>query len=444
MHRSVAIIIVLGVALRLTALWFVADTRTAYDETSYYAHAAAMVEGRFFVWEDRRPPLTAWYYAGLLKVFGMGPLVVRIANALASSVTILLAWALGRRFGGDRIGRAAALVVAVYPTLVFFGFSLWSEVLYLPLVLGALLALVAGERRAGLLLLSGVLMGAAALTREVGVMLPVAGGLWLLGRAGFRGARAWISAACLGAGFVMTILPWTVHQNQQTESFTLISQSRWMNLYVGNMPRDPGREQRAMPNLGKYRKLGGTLQEREEAARELALEDIRERLPWWPFEKLAEMIPRLLTPNSLLTQRMLARPDKPGAYSGSAYETRADGTGLEWIRLFFAYLAVASWVALLLAGTGGFALAWGRPLVGIFLLFIGLQILPTIITFSFSRYRVPFLPLLAIAAVWLALEGGAAWRAARTRHRAAVLLSVATAAVVVGLRWWTVIGPHGG
>ena len=235
-----------------------------------------------------------------------------------------------------------------------------------------------------------------------------------------------------------------IRQNRDTAGFALVSRMHWMNLYVGNLPRDPERERRAMPEFAEYTKLGDTVQERDEAARRLALEAIRDRMPWWPLQKVAETLPRMLTPNSLLTQRMLSRPDTPGAYSRAAYRTRADGTGFEWIRTLLAYVAVASWAALLLAGNAGIALAWGRPLVGAFLLFIGFQILPTIVAFSFSRYRVPFLPILGIGAAWLALEGRTAWRAARLRTRVAVALPVAAAAALAGTRWWSVVGPHGG
>jgi len=142
-RRSLWIILAVGLVVRLLVLWFVQPSRLAYDELDYYSRAAALTEGRFVLDEGKRPPLTVWYYRGLLAVFGVSPVVPRIANVLLGCVTIAIAWALGRRFGNERTGLVAGLIVAVYPNLVLFSVSLWSECLYLPLALGSLLPLAA-------------------------------------------------------------------------------------------------------------------------------------------------------------------------------------------------------------------------------------------------------------------------------------------------------------
>ena len=98
------------------------------------------------------------------------------------TATVALAAALGWLLFGPRVGLAAAVLSAVHPTLVAMSHYLWSETLFTVLLSAGLVALVAGWRRRGIAwaLAAGALFGLAGLTREVGLLVGVAGAGWWL------------------------------------------------------------------------------------------------------------------------------------------------------------------------------------------------------------------------------------------------------------------------
>ncbi|HMB70775.1 MAG TPA: glycosyltransferase family 39 protein, partial [bacterium] len=274
----IAIILLTGLALRLGAFFLIEPSSTSYDESKYYSRAAALAAGRLDMLGDRKAPASMWYYAGAFRVFGTHPNVARLANVVAGALLPWIVWRLGRRFAGRRAGLLAALGAAVYPNLVFFGASILSEGLYVPLAVGALAATAAArdDRRPRTAALAGMLLGAATLTREVAALFVPLAAIWLLTGKGVRPAR-WLGAALFVAGFAVVVAPWSIRQSQRVGSFVFVSQTTGENLLVGNVhaapkrvsePTDgPAKEARpAVPDYRTYRSLGKTTAEREAAA----------------------------------------------------------------------------------------------------------------------------------------------------------------------------------
>lgn len=125
------------------------------------------------------PPL----YPFVLGLFGGGSdslLAASIANAalILSWVACLLAWLL--RAGVAPAGAALlALAAAFAPFTLYHAQVLWSEHLYLLLQMLALWRLERQAPRGGDVLLAGVLVGLALLTRTAGIALVVAFSLYL-------------------------------------------------------------------------------------------------------------------------------------------------------------------------------------------------------------------------------------------------------------------------
>ena len=145
------------------------------------------------------PPLFPTVLAGLTKAGADDETAQRVAMAGVGAVTALLAVALARRVSGrTAVAVVAGVVVAVHPLLVQLDGLPMAEAVFVPLVLGALLAI---ERRP---YLAGALIGLAALTRSEALLLlplvvvPVA---WR--------RRRWqhVGAATLAA--VAVLAPWT-------------------------------------------------------------------------------------------------------------------------------------------------------------------------------------------------------------------------------------------
>lgn len=91
---------------------------------------------------ESNPPLFYVLEWGWTRVFGDGEVGLRSLSALAGTLTVLVAYAIGRRLGGRRAGLATAALVAVNPLLVWFSQEARSYALAVLLSALALLALL--------------------------------------------------------------------------------------------------------------------------------------------------------------------------------------------------------------------------------------------------------------------------------------------------------------
>lgn len=129
-------------------------------------------------------------------------------QALLGTLTVGLIGLLGSRLFGRRAGLIAMGMAAVYPPLVIVDSTLVSETLFIPLVLAATLAaLEAGRAGRGwrLALVSGLLLGAAVLTRANGLLLLLP--LMVLAARSPGRVR---TAAVMVAAVAVVLVPWTV------------------------------------------------------------------------------------------------------------------------------------------------------------------------------------------------------------------------------------------
>ncbi|HKG35414.1 MAG TPA: glycosyltransferase family 39 protein [Solirubrobacterales bacterium] len=146
----------------------------------------------------------------------------RVAGALLGALTVLLLYLLVRRIWGRRVGLVAAGLAAIFPPLALLSRDLLSEVLFLPLALGALLCVLNFRRSGGDLrwaVAAGGLSGTAALTRNTGllVLACVALGVWTLRpRLRPRALAAPLGALACAA---LVIAPWTIRNAKQFGEF---------------------------------------------------------------------------------------------------------------------------------------------------------------------------------------------------------------------------------
>ena len=179
--RALALICVAGAALRFATL----DVQSLWYDEAVTAHLLRLdFAGMWHAIPDSEstPPLyyvLAWLWTQLA---GTGEAGMRSLSALLGSATIPVAWALGRRLGGDRAGLVAAALLAVNPMLVWF--SQEARAYALLALLGALSALLwlrmlerpGAGRAAGW----GVVAGLALATHYYAIFLIAPQALWLL------------------------------------------------------------------------------------------------------------------------------------------------------------------------------------------------------------------------------------------------------------------------
>ncbi len=178
-----AALFLLALAVRLFYIFVIAPEPVGIGGDGSFYHSAAnlIAQGHFY---ERRifghayetalhPPLFSIVLSPVALLGGVHVLPQRIAGCMIGAVNVVLIALLGRRLGGERAGRIAAVLALVYPPFITADGSLQSEPLYVLLVVIALLvatrALCAPTvRRAAVL---GALVGLATLARTEGLLL---------------------------------------------------------------------------------------------------------------------------------------------------------------------------------------------------------------------------------------------------------------------------------
>jgi 4-amino-4-deoxy-L-arabinose transferase-like glycosyltransferase len=242
--------LIIGVALvvRLAALWASAGMGLQIvDEQHYHQLATSLARGDGFAWgpsqpTSLRPPLYPALIAGIWRVTGSDSLqAVRGVQVVLALTSIWLVYLLGARLFDRVTAATAALAFALYPSLIFSGVLLLTEVLFVTLLLAALyLTVVLLERPSWwVALASGVAFGLGALTRSVlwpfSIVLVIFLALAL--RLPIR-ARAKYCVLLL-AGFALVVAPWSIRNTKLQDTFTVVDTMGGLNLLMGNYEHTP-------------------------------------------------------------------------------------------------------------------------------------------------------------------------------------------------------------
>jgi len=307
-------ILLLGLGLRVGEAW---DGRApVYDAQAYAAIAANLEEGSgFTVGAGATQPSSNYspglplFAAGVYAVTGgVHERLARVVLAVVGAMSVLFAYAIGRRLGralqrpeasevagvpapepslsyyGYRRANSAsvwwamvgALAVAVYPALLEYQGMLMSEPLAATLLSGGVLAaLWAWDGGWVRWLLPGLLFGALALVRPeyLGVAVLVAAIVFAReARGDWR--RSLLRAAVFLGALVVIIAPWTIRNAVALDRFVPISTGGGQVLFAGTyLPSDGDPEKVGAEVVAENPQLFGP-----GAAQELRLEQILARL----------------------------------------------------------------------------------------------------------------------------------------------------------------------
>jgi 4-amino-4-deoxy-L-arabinose transferase-like glycosyltransferase len=397
-------LLLVALVARLAALVAFADLdRGRGDESYYLAQARSLVQHGVYN-GALRPPAQSAAIAGVFAVFGESLLAARLLQVIFSLATVGLVFDVCRHRLGVRAASASALLCAIHPTLVHYAHLLWSETSYGMLLLLVIWSLERFDRDAnrGWIVMAGVALGGAALTRETALyFLPVAG-IWLLLGSDRRlklrdRARP---AILLGLATLVVVAPWAVRNSVKYDALVSLSTNRWRMIAQGNVAPEVVPTLRARSGSRfVYRDARHPLG-REQIARGLALDAIRRRQPWWLAEKVRDSTRDLVATKSQLA-RFLRRgwlaPDATGAARALvAVET-------------------AILVVVLVAGVAGLWLARAGRLQALVVSLIAVHWAIYVVSFAHYRFAVPLLPLLAIVAgpvltTWPPWHGRRAWQ----------------------------------
>ncbi len=205
------------------------DLPPRYDEVEFLSFGRAVLEEGAAprLW---RAPGYQWFVAAGLFLGGGSAVGVRLLQVALSIAASWITYRTGRRLGGERVGLAAGAFVACYPAQISFSHMLWSETLYGFLAIAAFDRSLAAEdrgcaRTAGL---AGVLFGATALTRSLGIALLGATVLaWGIGR------RPRLALAAL-VGAAVVIVPWAIDASDRAGRLVIVDTNSGFNVWSGN------------------------------------------------------------------------------------------------------------------------------------------------------------------------------------------------------------------
>jgi 4-amino-4-deoxy-L-arabinose transferase-like glycosyltransferase len=326
---------------------------------------------------------------------GLGTLGIRLAQVILSTLSVLLVYRLAFREAGQRAARMTAILVAFNPVLIAFSHRLWSETLFIFLLLLAIELLARPVSQGGLKrwIGAGFLLGLAALTRPMLVTFLPFLALWVL----FHMRKERLPAtygitrfAGLAAAMALVVLPWTVRNLRSSGDFVLIDSNGAFNILVGAQPearfvdKDDVWSYR-FGRVGNQAYVDLVAQEPGRAqslAMEAGMSHIRNDVSgfvaksWWEAG-------HLWTLDSFLLRHL---------------RNHWYGAVPVWI-VPIVTLAAAGWFAVVvLAGFTGIAAAPPSPFRGLLLLLLIQFTLLFAATYALSRYAVPLQALLAIPA----------------------------------------------
>lgn len=225
-------ILVVALVARIGVLVATPDFEPLFDAADFDRHAESIANGDGYPRSQLgvdgptafRPPGYPVVLAAV-DLVGGGWTAMRILGALLGVATVALIFLIAQRIWDRRVAVVAGGIAAVFPPLVVLNVSLLSEVLFLPLALASIWAVLAfrDDRRLRWAAAAGVLCGLAVLTRVNGLplVLALAFGVWVLSPRFSR--RALVAPAVVVLAMVLTLLPWVVRNTLEFDRLVGVS-----------------------------------------------------------------------------------------------------------------------------------------------------------------------------------------------------------------------------
>jgi len=210
------------------------------DEPHYEALAYGLLHGSFFPSPLRVPVYPAFIAATYAVLGERSPAKLLYVQAFVGVLVVPLTYWLARRWTGRIPALGAAGMVGLDDRLIEQAGFLYSEVLYTPLLLGALLALLRAVQapRWGPFAGAGVSMAVVTLCRPTTALFPLL--LPLLVPRGWPRMRQVRAVLVYGVAMGVVIAPWTARNYQHYGRLVLIASEGGITFWTGNHPLSPG------------------------------------------------------------------------------------------------------------------------------------------------------------------------------------------------------------
>lgn len=283
-------VICAGMALRV--IWaLVIPVEPVSDSFAYDTFARNIWQHGVYGWTPDNPSAywavgTSAIVAATYAVLGDTYLGVVTLNLLASLVTLVLTWRVGRIFFGDQAAFWATVIVAFWPNLIFFTSVLSSELYFIAMVLAGTYFWVRPEGNRWVnLLICGVIWGLACYLRPVVLLYPAALVIAALSQGLRETGIAVIKGGVAIAMILLIVSPWTMRNEAVLGKAYTVSSNFGPNLWMGNNPDSTGGYMPLPPETKEMTEV-----EREEYLGKLAKAYIREDIPRFVRESLGRIV----------------------------------------------------------------------------------------------------------------------------------------------------------
>lgn len=236
-RRKIFFIFLIAFVVRLGALFLFEDDPRG-DAADYENIALNIISGKGFVSTrmglySYRPPLYPLFLAGIFSVFRQSYFIVAFIQAIISSITCVIVFYIGKSIFDEKSGLISSVILALYPTLIFYSTQLLSETLFIFISSLSIYVFFKESNNYGQnykWILLGILLGLGSLCRPV--IFPFL--IFLIPFYVFsaRGSlRKWFLVSCFT---LLTIFPWTIRNYYVHGKFVLLTTYGGANLWMGN------------------------------------------------------------------------------------------------------------------------------------------------------------------------------------------------------------------
>ena len=225
--NQISLIVLVALIVRLLAAPLI-PTAVTLDNPTYQTAASDIMRGGFITNHAIMP-----LYPLFLVLFGGEEKAHFFVGMISGLISIVLAWALTRAlFEDKKTGLMAAGMMAVYPMVVFYSVVGSTESLFVPLTLGAFLALHKNR-----VIAASILFVLSILARPVMDAFAPFVIIWhalVIRKKGI--SRSFRDLAIYGILYALIMSPWWYHNIKKYGNFVRLNYGFGYVLYAGNNP----------------------------------------------------------------------------------------------------------------------------------------------------------------------------------------------------------------
>ncbi|HEX7401695.1 MAG TPA: glycosyltransferase family 39 protein [candidate division Zixibacteria bacterium] len=239
------LLLFLGLAFVLRLLWIIFIPTQLYADWKWYDDAAYHMS-QVWTYQENGLPTAYWpigyplFLAIIYRFFGHSYFAVEFINIFLSLSICLITYLIAQRLVSPISSRITLVILALFPSQIFFTNVLASEIVLTFLLLLSVYLLLKQKLHATIYfpLILGILLGLLTLIRAAALLLPVIIIIFYF-KSGDRFGLTLRNAVLSLVFMLLTLFPWMMRNKLVLGSFT-VATSGGINLYIGNNANSSG------------------------------------------------------------------------------------------------------------------------------------------------------------------------------------------------------------